>query len=146
MTLGTTKIRIFWKRNYLVPSNFSLMRETETKKCEQCCKNSILDLVNTNVSKLPSDKCLFFCKVYYSRIEILKIAHLFCLSFSWVENLREQENLFSRKSGPKVILVSNLHFFSWLFWVKKEEDTTCVWLSSITIVSLKTLSIFFLVW
>ena len=35
--------------------------------------------------------------------------------------MRERENLFSRKSEPKVILVSNLHFFSWLFGGKKRR-------------------------
>ena len=32
---------IFWKRNYLIPSNFPLMRETEKKEAEQFCKTSI---------------------------------------------------------------------------------------------------------
>ena len=41
-----TETRIFWKINSLVPSNFPIARETETKKTEQLCKSLILDWWN----------------------------------------------------------------------------------------------------
>ena len=88
--------RISWNRNSLIPSNFPVMRETESKNF-----NSWM-LKFTAVQKPPSGTWQFgiaklvFGQFYQSRIEILQ---RFLFQFlSWEENLREQDNLFFRKS------------------------------------------------
>ena len=52
----------------------------------------------------------FFCKVYYSRIEILKIAHLFWLSFSW-QGTGNERIYFLENPGPKSFLSLIYIFF-----------------------------------
>ena len=109
--MGTTKVRIFRKRNYLVPSNFSLTRETETKKSEQCCKNSILDLGNTNVSKLPSDKCLFFFSLLFKNRNFEKLLTFFDSVSRELKIWGNERIYFLENPGPKSFLSLIYIFF-----------------------------------
>ena len=139
--MGTTKVLIFWKKKLPCSLNIFSHERNLRKKSEQCCKDLILDLVNNNVFQITKWQMSLFCKVYYLRKKKWKIAHFF-VSVSRDRKIWGNERIyFLEIPGPKSLL-SLIYIFFLALWGKK-EDTTCVWLSSITIVSLKTLSIFF---
>ena len=122
--MGTTKVRIFWKRIYLVSLNFSLTKETETKKREQWCKDSIIDLVNRlNHQCFPN--CLvtnvFFCKIYYSRIEILKKLLAFFVSVSRDRKIWGNERIYFLENPDPKSFLSLIYIFSWLFGEKRRR-------------------------
>jgi hypothetical protein len=92
----------------LIPSNFPLIRESDTKKAEQFCKSSILEGQNWpkhQFSQIVKCQMAIFCftvNFVIKELKFCKIVQLFLCQFLWWVrgNLREQEKNQNTKTGP----------------------------------------------
>ena len=76
-----TWVQIFWKRYFLVCSNFPLLLELTHKKLSHFGKTSILQ--NCLLSKV----FLYNCKFYHSKVKVLHNCSAFFLSVSLVRGV-----------------------------------------------------------